>query len=134
MTCSRIRWILAASLLTSIHAVATAQTIDAPLVAPMSSEAQQAAKAVDAFHAKLSGGDGVAAAALLADDALILRAAMPNGRGPSTLRIMLAQMPPMQRLFHQGSRIGPALSRATRPGSSAKAARQERTRTSPLIA
>ncbi len=71
MTRNCIRWILAASFLASIAAVATAQTIDAPLVAPMSSEAQEAAKAVDAFHAKLAGGDGAAAAALLADDALI---------------------------------------------------------------
>ena len=71
MTRNLIRWILAASLLTSIPAVATAQTIDSPLVGPMSSEAQQAAKAVDAFHAKLVSGDGAAAAALLADDALI---------------------------------------------------------------
>lgn len=71
MTRNCIRWILAASLLTSIPAVAMAQTIDAPLVAPMSSEAQQAARTVDAFHAQLSGGDGVAASALLTDDALI---------------------------------------------------------------
>lgn len=71
MTRSCIRWILAASFLASIPAVATAQTTDAPLVAAMSSEAQEAAKAVDAFHAKLAEGDGAAAAALLADDALI---------------------------------------------------------------
>lgn len=37
----------------------------------MSSGAQEAAKAVDAFHAKLAEGDGATAAALLADDALI---------------------------------------------------------------
>lgn len=71
MTRNRNRLILAASLLASTPVVATAQTIDAPLVAPMSSEAQLAAKAVDAFHAKLAGGDGAAAAALLADDAPI---------------------------------------------------------------
>lgn len=71
MTGNRIRWILVASFLASMPAVAKEQNIDAPLVAPMSSEAQEAAKAVDAFHAQLSGGDGVAAAALLADDALI---------------------------------------------------------------
>lgn len=40
-------------------------------MATMSSEAQEAAKAVDSFHAALSRGDGVAAAALLADDALV---------------------------------------------------------------
>jgi ketosteroid isomerase-like protein len=71
MTRNCIHWILAASLLTSIPAVATAQEIYAPVVAPMSSEAQEAAKAVDAFHARLAEGDGAAAAALLADDALI---------------------------------------------------------------
>lgn len=71
MTRNCVRWILASSFLASIPAVATAQTIDAPLVAPTSSEAQEAAKAVDAFHAELSEGDGAAAAALLTDDALI---------------------------------------------------------------
>lgn len=71
MTCSRLQWLLAMSFLASASAVATAQEIYAPVVAPMSSEAQEAAKAVDAFHAQLSRGDGAAAAALLADDALI---------------------------------------------------------------
>ena len=71
MTRNCIRWILAASFLALMPSVATAQTIDSPLVASMSSEAQEAAKAVDAFHAKLAEGDGAAAAALLADDALI---------------------------------------------------------------
>ena len=71
MTRNCIRWILTASFLALMPSAATAQTIDAPLVAPMSSEAQEAAKAVDAFHAKLSEGDGAAAAALLTDDALI---------------------------------------------------------------
>jgi ketosteroid isomerase-like protein len=71
MTCSRLQRLLAISFLASASAVATAQEIYAPVVAPMSSEAQEAAKAVDAFHAQLSGGDGAAAAALLADDALI---------------------------------------------------------------
>jgi len=52
-------------------AVATAQNGHAPSLAVMSSEAQEAAKAVDAFHSKLTSGDGAAAAALLADDALI---------------------------------------------------------------
>lgn len=71
MTRNRNRWILAASLLAMAPSVAAAQNGLAPPVALMSSEAQEAAKAVDAFHAKLSGGDGAAAAALLADDALI---------------------------------------------------------------
>ena len=71
MTCSRICWSLAASLLAMTPAVATAQNGHAPPVAVMSSEAQEAAKAVDAFHAKLVSGDAAAAAALLADDALI---------------------------------------------------------------
>ena len=71
MTRNRIRWILAASLLAMAPAVAIAQDGQAPSVALMSSEAQEAAKAVDAFHAKLAEGDGAAAAALLADDALI---------------------------------------------------------------
>jgi ketosteroid isomerase-like protein len=66
MTRNRIRWILAASLLTMAPSVATAQNGHAPSVALMSSEAQ-----VDAFHAKLTGGDGAAAATLLAEDALI---------------------------------------------------------------
>ena len=66
-----MRWILASSFLALMPAVATAQTIDAPVVATMSPQAQEAAKAVDAFHAKLSGSDGAGAAALLAEDALI---------------------------------------------------------------
>lgn len=72
MTRMCIRWVLAASLLTLMPPVARGQTIDAPLLAPLSSQAQEAAKAVDAFHARLADGDGAAAAALLADDALIL--------------------------------------------------------------
>lgn len=71
MSSNRIRWILAASFLASTPAVAIAQNNTASLAAPMSSEAQEAAKAVDAFHAKLAEGDGPGAAALLADDALI---------------------------------------------------------------
>lgn len=71
MTRNRIRWILAASLLAMAPSVATAQNGHAPLVAPMSSEAQEAARAVDAFHGKLASGDGAAAATLLAKDALI---------------------------------------------------------------
>ena len=71
MTRSRIRGILAASFLASIPALATAQNADAPFVAPMSSEAREAAKAVDTFHAKLASGDGAAAATLLAEGALI---------------------------------------------------------------
>lgn len=43
----------------------------------MSSEAQEAAKAVDAFYARLS--DGAAVAAQLAEDALIFESAMRNG-------------------------------------------------------
>lgn len=71
MTRNRIRWILAASLLAMAPSVATAQNGHAPPVALMSSEAQEAAKAVDAFHVKLASGDGAAAATLLAEDALI---------------------------------------------------------------
>jgi len=71
MTRNCIRWILAASLLAMGAAVAIAQNTDAPVVASMSSEAQEAAKAVDAFHAKLASGDGAVAAKLLAEDALI---------------------------------------------------------------
>jgi ketosteroid isomerase-like protein len=41
------------------------------MIAAMSSDAQEAAKTVDAFHAALAKGDGMAAAVLLADDALI---------------------------------------------------------------
>ena len=61
MTRNRIRWILAASLLAmAIPAVAIAQDGRSTVGrAPMSSEAQEAAKAVDAFHAKLAEGDGV---------------------------------------------------------------------------
>ena len=57
--------------LASIPAVATAQNTDAPVAALMSSDAQEATKVVDAFHARLSGSKGAAAAALLVDDALI---------------------------------------------------------------
>jgi len=71
MTRNRLHGLLAVSFLALASSVATAQEVDAPLVAPMSSEAQDAAKVVDAFHAKLAGGDGAAAAALLTDDALI---------------------------------------------------------------
>ena len=71
MTRDLSRWILAASFLASIPAVAIAQNGQAPSVALMSSEAQEAAKAVDAFHAGLASGDGAAAATLLAEDALI---------------------------------------------------------------
>lgn len=66
-----VRLILAASLLAMTPLVATAQNTGAPLIAAMSSEAQEAAKAVDAFHAALAKGDGAAAAALLAEEALI---------------------------------------------------------------
>jgi ketosteroid isomerase-like protein len=71
MTRSRIRWILAASLLTMAPAVATAQNSQSPSVALMSSDALEAAKAVDVFHARLASGDGAGAASLLAEDALI---------------------------------------------------------------
>lgn len=62
---------LAATLLGTMPLAATAQTARAPVVAPMSPEAQEAAKVVDAFHAALAKGDGAGAAALLADEALI---------------------------------------------------------------
>lgn len=65
------RLILATSLLAIAPLVATAQSPAVPIVAAMSADAQEAAKAVDAFHAALAKGDGMAAAALLADDALI---------------------------------------------------------------
>jgi len=71
MTRNRIRWILAASLLAMAPAVAIAQNGHAPSVALLPSEAREAAKAVDAFHARLASGDGAAAAMLLAEDALI---------------------------------------------------------------
>ena len=71
MTRNSIRWMLAASLLAMAPAVAVAQNGQAPSVALMSSEAQEAAKAVDTFHAKLASGDGAAAATLLAEDAFI---------------------------------------------------------------
>jgi ketosteroid isomerase-like protein len=63
--------VIAASLLAMTPLIATAQNHGAPATAAMSSQAQEAAKAVDSFHAALSRGDGVAAAALLAEDALI---------------------------------------------------------------
>ena len=71
MTRNGIRLLVIASLLAVVPAFATAQTSQAPGVAAMSPEAQEAAKAVEAFHAALAGGDGTAAAALLAEDALI---------------------------------------------------------------
>lgn len=66
-----LRPLLAVSLLAMAPLVAAAQSPPAPVIAAMSSETQEAAKTVDAFHAALAKGDGVAAAALLADDALI---------------------------------------------------------------
>ncbi len=66
-----VRLVLTASLLAMTPFVATAQNTGAPIIAAMSSDAQEAAKAVDAFHAALRKGDGAAAAALLADEALI---------------------------------------------------------------
>lgn len=60
-----------ASLLTTAPAAAVAQDSHARAVVGMSLEAQEAAKAVDAFHGALANGDGAAAAALLAVDALI---------------------------------------------------------------
>ena len=68
---SKFRWVLAASLLVTIPGVATAQNSHAPLSTVLTSEAQEAAKAVDAFHAALAKGDGATAAALLAEDVLI---------------------------------------------------------------
>lgn len=68
---SKFRWVLAASLLATIPGVATAQNSHAPLGTVMSSDAQEAAKAVDAFHAALAKGDAATAAALLAEDVLI---------------------------------------------------------------
>lgn len=65
------RVVLAASLLAMTPLVATAQNSAAPVIAAMSSEAQEAARTVDAFHAALGKGDGAAAAMLLAEDALI---------------------------------------------------------------
>ncbi len=65
------RLVLAASLLAITPLVATAQNAGARPIAAMSSEAQEPAKAVDAFHAALAKGDGAAAAALLAEEALI---------------------------------------------------------------
>lgn len=68
---SKFRWVLAASLLATIPGVAAAQNSHAPLSTVISSEAEEAAKAVDAFHAALAKGDGATAAALLAEDVLI---------------------------------------------------------------
>lgn len=50
---------------------ASAQVGDTAVVAAMSQDAQDAAKMVDAFHAALVKGDGVAAAVLLSEDALL---------------------------------------------------------------
>jgi ketosteroid isomerase-like protein len=66
-----LRMVLAASLLAMTPVVATAQNSAAPIITAMSSEAQEAAKAVDAFHAALIKGDGAAAVALLTEEALI---------------------------------------------------------------
>jgi ketosteroid isomerase-like protein len=52
-------------------AAAIAQNTHSPAAAVMSPETLEAAKAVDAFHAALSKGEGASAAALLAEDALI---------------------------------------------------------------
>jgi ketosteroid isomerase-like protein len=71
MICDSFRLILVASLLAMTPLVATAQSPPVPMIAAMSSDAQEAAKTVDAFHAALAKGDGMAAAVLLADDALI---------------------------------------------------------------
>lgn len=51
--------------------IASAQNNSAPVIASMSAEALEAAKTVDAFHAALAKGDGRAAAAFLAEEALI---------------------------------------------------------------
>ncbi len=71
MIYSPLRWALSAVFFVITPTVATAQNSHVPSVAAMSYEAQEAAKAVDAFHAKLAAGDSAAAAALLAEDALI---------------------------------------------------------------
>lgn len=68
---NRIRLMAIASLLIMTPFVATAQNPSAPIIVAMSSEALEAAKVVDAFHAALARGDGAAAAALLAEEALI---------------------------------------------------------------
>ncbi len=68
---SSLRLVLAASLLAMTPLIATAQNSGAPIIVAMSSEVQEAAKVVDAFHAALTKGDGVEAATLLAEDALI---------------------------------------------------------------
>ncbi|OYX47874.1 MAG: hypothetical protein B7Y90_12340 [Alphaproteobacteria bacterium 32-64-14] len=66
-----VQLVLMASLLAMTPLAASAQTGDGAVVAAMSSDAQDAAKTVDAFHAALDKGDGVAAAAFLSEDALI---------------------------------------------------------------
>lgn len=71
MISNSFRAIVVASLVAMTPLIATAQNGGAPTIAAMSAEAQEAAKAVDVFHAALSKGDGPAAAALLAEDALI---------------------------------------------------------------
>ena len=56
---------------TPLAAMAQAPVAGAPTMAALSAEAQDAAKAIDAFHAALKRNDPAAALALLADDALI---------------------------------------------------------------
>lgn len=67
----RFRILAAVALAATMPLAAAAQTSSAPIIAAMSAEEQEAARIVDAFHAALAKGDGAAAAALLAEDALI---------------------------------------------------------------
>lgn len=66
-----LRLMAPALLLAMTPLIAAAQNNSAPVIAAMSADAQEAAKAVDAFHAALAKGDGRAAAAFLAEEALI---------------------------------------------------------------
>ena len=68
---NRLRLFLATSLLAMTPLAATAQNNGAPIIATMSSGAQEAAETVDAFHAALAKGESMAAVALLAEEALI---------------------------------------------------------------
>jgi ketosteroid isomerase-like protein len=72
MTGNLVRGALALSLMVApLAAVAQTPVAGPPSAAVLSAEAQDAAKAVDAFHAALKRNDTAAALALLADDALI---------------------------------------------------------------
>ncbi len=71
MICRGLRLLAPALLMAITPPIVSAQTKSASVIAAVPPEAQEAAKAVDAFHAALAAGDGAAAAALLAEDALI---------------------------------------------------------------